>query len=412
MDDLNDKVTGGTLSASEWDQVASELQNVIEALGITLSGTDLHQLSKAIAGYAGASTWYSESGAADAYVLTPIGSKKGMTALDTAHDGYECRFRPGNANTGASTVNVNSLGVKSIVREDLSALQSGDLITTRDAVIRYRQTGDHWVLASYVIAGTLAVPRGYIDGFITSQAADTDHDINFWSGVARDEADSDTMSLSSVLVKQIDVNWAVGTNNGGFPSGLSLSANTWYHLFVIKNISTGVVDAGFDTSLSAANLQSDTGWGANFIYRRVGSVKTDSSSNIIAYLQRGDRFIWSAPVNDVRLINPGTSVVTHTLPSVPSGLVVGADVTFNFRRPNSEPATYYTVAGGGESLAGTAPQDIYSEGYTQGDSRGVAISIVLMTDTAQHVKSRQSDSDSSASCNIFTHGWYDFRGKE
>ena len=48
MQDLNDKVTGGTLTAAEWNEVPSELQNVIEGLGITLSGADLNQLGKAI----------------------------------------------------------------------------------------------------------------------------------------------------------------------------------------------------------------------------------------------------------------------------------------------------------------------------------------------------------------------------
>lgn len=47
MQDLNDKVIGGELTAAEWNEVPSELQNVIEASGQTLSSGDLTQLRKA-----------------------------------------------------------------------------------------------------------------------------------------------------------------------------------------------------------------------------------------------------------------------------------------------------------------------------------------------------------------------------
>jgi len=147
MEDLNDKLMGGTLTSDEWNQVPSELQNVIGALGIALLAGDLNQLGKAIAGMCGASTWYSESGAADAYVCNVVGAKHGPVALDAVHDGLIVRFRPGNANTGASTINVNSLGVVDIKREDGSALSAGDLVTTRDAFLRWdNASGDFFLL--------------------------------------------------------------------------------------------------------------------------------------------------------------------------------------------------------------------------------------------------------------------------
>ena len=112
MEDINDKITGGSLPAAEWNQLPSELQNVIEALGITLAGGDLNQLGKAIAGYAANSSFYTDSGVADAYVLTTIGSKQSLTAYT---DGAEFEFEAGNENTGgAATVNVAGLGLKDI----------------------------------------------------------------------------------------------------------------------------------------------------------------------------------------------------------------------------------------------------------------------------------------------------------
>lgn len=111
MQDLNDKVTGSTLTATEWNEVPSELQNVIQALGITLSASDLNQLGKAIAGYVANGNYYTDSGIADAYVLSVVGSKQRAPSYT---NGMMVSFIAANANTGASTVNVASLGVKDI----------------------------------------------------------------------------------------------------------------------------------------------------------------------------------------------------------------------------------------------------------------------------------------------------------
>lgn len=124
MRDLNDKVTGSTLTAAEWNEVPTELQNVIEALGITLSVGDLNQLGKAIAGYVANSQFYADSGIADAYVLSVIGSKQRAPSYT---DGFTTSFIVANTNTGPSTVNVAGLGVKNIVRMDNTNLAAGDL---------------------------------------------------------------------------------------------------------------------------------------------------------------------------------------------------------------------------------------------------------------------------------------------
>ena len=173
MEDLNDKITGGTLSAAQWNQVPSEIQNVIVAATQVLTSADLDQLGKGIATYAGAASFYVETGIADAYIANPIGLKQGPPFLDANADGLLVRFRPGNANTGASTLNVNALGSKDITREDGGPLQSGDILTTRDVYCRYDQAADDFILQTFVISGALDVPRGYIDGIVSSNAADT-----------------------------------------------------------------------------------------------------------------------------------------------------------------------------------------------------------------------------------------------
>lgn len=72
-----------------------------------------------------------DTGAADAYLVALPYTPSGYV------DGLEIVFRPLNANTGAATVNVNSLGVKSLKRADGSALSAGDIAAGSPVVARY-----------------------------------------------------------------------------------------------------------------------------------------------------------------------------------------------------------------------------------------------------------------------------------
>jgi len=118
----------------------------------------------------------------------------------------------------------------------------------------------------------LGLLQGHIDGLVLSNDTDTDHDIQIGTGSCGDSTGEYLLALSSVLTKQIDANWAEGDDAGGFPSGLSLTADTWYHVFLIYKISAlGVItiDGGFDTSTTAANLLSDA---TNYTrYRRIST---------------------------------------------------------------------------------------------------------------------------------------------
>jgi len=118
MQDLNDKVTSGSLTATEWNEVPSELQNIITDWGQTLSSADLNQLAKGVAAYAAASTFYTGGGFVNAYIATPI---TGIQSPPNYFDGMIVKFRVTVNNTTGSTVNVNGLGVKTILRENAEA---------------------------------------------------------------------------------------------------------------------------------------------------------------------------------------------------------------------------------------------------------------------------------------------------
>lgn len=173
MQDLNDKITGSTLTAAEWDQVPSEIQNVIEGLGQTLSAGDLNQLGKSIAGYVANGTFYTDSGTADAYVLSVIGSKQSPTAYT---DGLEVEFVVGNTNTGASTVNVASLGVKSIILESGVATPAGALVVGINYKLRFDTTDDAFHLlttTNRAIKGSPTAVNASMVGYAFSEDGDT-----------------------------------------------------------------------------------------------------------------------------------------------------------------------------------------------------------------------------------------------
>lgn len=102
----------------------SEINNVVKGTGQALSAGDLEQLGKGIADYVANGDFYTDSGAADAYVLTEIGSKQAPTAYT---DGMRARYEAANANTGASTVNVAGLDVKNIKLSGGTDPAAGDI---------------------------------------------------------------------------------------------------------------------------------------------------------------------------------------------------------------------------------------------------------------------------------------------
>lgn len=113
-------------------------------------------------------------------------------------------------------------------------------------------------------------------GFEINGADAYDIDIN--PGVCTDSTNSDIITLGSTLIKQIDAVWAAGTNQGGRASAVSLTDDTEYTVYMIRDSLTGVVDAGFDTSATASNLLIDSGYDQ---YRKIGAaIYKDSSWKI------------------------------------------------------------------------------------------------------------------------------------
>ena len=102
----------------------NENNNLIEGSGQTLSTADQQQTHKAVVQYSTDGDFYSDSGVANAYVLSALSSKASPHSLT---DGMRVRFIAANANTGASTINVAGLGSKNIKLPDGSDPAAGDI---------------------------------------------------------------------------------------------------------------------------------------------------------------------------------------------------------------------------------------------------------------------------------------------
>lgn len=254
--------------------------------------------------------------------------------------------------------------------------------------------------------GATGFPAGFLYGLtLSNNGSDGTNDIDIATGKATDATNAVDMVLASALTKRTDAAWAVGTGNGGLDTGAV--GNNTYHVWLIKRSDTGVVDALFSLSASAPTMP------ASYDYkRRIGSIVRTGGA-IKAFIQDGDKFMWSVPAPDVAAVNPGTAAVTRTL-TVPTGVRVEALLS----------------AGAFAAAAADVPQAIYLSDLSITDSTATATGAwsvemyynvasaglfggfyPVFTNTSAQIRSRLQASASGTTFYITTHGWTDTRGR-
>lgn len=147
MTKFSDKINGNSVSASEYNDITRALKNSIVDSGQTIAdiGVNQFQVSQAMSSYASASTFYNDTGSANAYVLNTAETFK---TPNVYKDGQIVRFRTNNANTGASTIQVGSLGIKNIKKADgATDLTANDIVSGKDIELRFDSGNDVFVLS-------------------------------------------------------------------------------------------------------------------------------------------------------------------------------------------------------------------------------------------------------------------------
>lgn len=172
----------------------------------------------------------------------------------------------------------------------------------------------------------VAMPRHYLGGFLlslNSAAPNTTIDVSPGSARAAGNAVVLSTTLSGVL--QGSGVWSVG--NGGNKLDISVrNPNTWYHVFVIRQIVGGAADLLFSASLTSPVVP--TGFE---LIRRIGSFKTDAEGPIVPFVMD----LFSAGRRAFRFVNPirdaidadVTTTARAIALTVPSGITVEASVS-------------------------------------------------------------------------------------
>lgn len=168
--------------------------------------------------------------------------------------------------------------------------------------------------------GILQLPIGSPEGLTLAYVSATQISVAPGRALVGAAGSRSIAILASAFTKSLSSVWAAGTGQGMRASGAgAVAANQSWHIFLIRNSSTGAIDIQADTSATGVNLTS--GWSG----RIIGSIMTDASSNIRSFVQTGDRFDWSVANQDFfSSQNTSTATTNLQLLTVPTGISVVA----------------------------------------------------------------------------------------
>lgn len=242
----------------------------------------------------------------------------------------------------------------------------------------------------------------FIDGLITSNnVSDANNAIDIAVGACVDTTKAVIIKLASALTKRLDATWAVGTNQGGLDTGTKTNS-TWYYVYIISK-ADGTTDVLFSTSASSPTMPTD------YVYkRRIGSIKTDSSGNILQGLWvpisgGGIKFIYKDLIADLDTTS-NQAKTTLTL-STPLGIKT---------RP-----ILWIQANSASSGTSTASMNIYPIDSTSVvfglastnsvDKRPMVIVSDFFTNTLSQIQYETTSMTNGGRCYIRTFGYYDER---
>jgi len=247
------------------------------------------------------------------------------------------------------------------------------------------------------------IPQSGITGLtLSNNAGDANNDIDIAAGRVGSDSGDYNLILTSARIKQLDAAWAVGTNQGGLDTGVK-AVSTWYHVFAIGRVDTHVVDVLFSASATAPTMPADY-----TKKRRIGAIRTNSSGNIIGFLQYGDQFAWKSPpfldVDDATLT---TARKDYTLSGVPGGVVVEAIV--NLRINNAAAFVAYISNTNLTDLAPNATALPLGTMGSANSTNGLAAKLCLLTNASAQISARSTAANTSIKVTVL--GWNDPRGK-
>lgn len=225
-------------------------------------------------------------------------------------------FSTGGAFTTANTFTTSGahpLTLTTSATTNVTLPASGTVISSSTALsgaVTGTPSSSNYLRGDGIWAAFSPVTNGYINGFTLSNDGTSPNTVlDTAAGFAADSTNA-VMITGTAFTKQISGSSCTGSSNAFVAGtgncgmfGTAVAASTWYHEFGI--ICTGSYDVYFDTSASAANKPACAS-----SYRYLGSFKTNGSSQIIAFYQNGQTFLWATPTTDVSAGGTTSAVLT------------------------------------------------------------------------------------------------------
>jgi hypothetical protein len=201
-------------------------------------------------------------------------------------------------NTGAAAAPIDLTGTQATALLDLfTSAAKGLAPSSGGGTTNFLRADGTWNAPA---GGPTPIPN-YLGGLTLSNDATTPNTVlDIATGAACSDDNATMMTLGSPITKSISATWAVGNAAGGLDTG-TVAANTWYHVFLIQRTDTNVVDVLISTSAITPTLPSPYNK-----KRRIGSIKTNASSQIIGFVQNGDEFLWVTPITIYNNASVGT----------------------------------------------------------------------------------------------------------
>lgn len=252
------------------------------------------------------------------------------------------------------------------------------------------------------------LPRSYLAGLQITINPDADnvHEIEVSAGECRNTGNDANLVLGTALKKTLDETFEVG-EGGGMEDGDAIGATEWFHIFIIGT-DNGTCDIGFTIDIDGTGILADAVVAAAGYdkYRRIGSVLTDGTPDILPCFQSGDKFIWAATVEEADN-NPGAAAELIAV-TVPPDVRVDAILNIIAVDDNNDtPINIYSPDGDNSAPSVTNGLCNLVPGQS---SRYSAGQFVILTNTSKQVGQRSDEA--VAGHQIGTVGWLDRRGRD
>jgi hypothetical protein len=251
-------------------------------------------------------------------------------------------------------------------------------------------------LQTIATLSAIPLPQSYLVGLqLSNDGTSPNSVIDVTAGQCRDSTNTYNITLGA-FTKSTAGSWAAGSGSNGMGNGLTVTANTWYHVHAIIN--SGSSDVYFDTSVTAANAPSST-----TAYRRLGSIFVGASTHITPFFQFGDEFRWITGIESQAGTSIGTTPALYSVP-VPPGVQVWVSALWGVSNSSAQVSMEAWCPSLGNSV--TYQYVVVSPGA---GAYGYSNWNVL-TNTAQQIYA--SASSNSSTTQIYVFGWIDRRGRD